>query len=77
MADQPYTEADIRLVAAALHAVHCPVPHDRANDEDEDHARAALDALAAAGRLLPEGEWCGCLSADDLIDADEEGAVYG
>lgn len=60
--EQPYTEADVQLVAAALHSVHCLVPHDRADDEDEDHARVALDALAAAWRLLPEGA-----SADVLL----------
>jgi hypothetical protein len=56
MADQPYTEADVERVAEALKASNVkrwetgkPVPAWC------DLATAALDALAAAGRLLPEG----------------------
>jgi hypothetical protein len=64
MADQPYTEADVERVAEALKASNVkrwetgkPVPAWC------DLATAALDALAAAGRLLPEGAGsaeCGC-----------------
>jgi hypothetical protein len=56
MADQRYTDADAELVAEALKASNVkrwdagkPVPAWCAL------ASAALDALAAAGRLLPEG----------------------
>lgn len=56
MADQPYTEADVERVTQAIFEV------ERANGlairPNEVHRRdavAALDALAAAGRLLPEG----------------------
>jgi hypothetical protein len=56
MADQPYTEADVERVAEALKASNVkrwetgkPVPAWC------DLATAALDALVAAGRLLPEG----------------------
>jgi hypothetical protein len=56
MADQPYTEADVERVAEALKASNVkrwetgePVPAWCGL------ATAALDALAAAGRLLAEG----------------------
>jgi hypothetical protein len=55
--EQPYTEADVRLVIDAVNATALrdweTWPTIAA--QDEALARAALDALAAAGRLLPEG----------------------
>jgi hypothetical protein len=48
--EQPYTEADIELCIEALGK-----SWDEGRDTDDGFVRACLDALAAAGRLLPEG----------------------
>jgi hypothetical protein len=61
MADQPYTEADVELLAPVLQRARTKTFTDTdgylslAFADGEELARAALDALAAAGRLLPEG----------------------
>jgi hypothetical protein len=54
MADQPYTEADVERIAEVIEERF----GDRVLDvwpQFRPEARVALDALAAAGRLLPEG----------------------
>jgi hypothetical protein len=57
--DGPYTEADVELLAPVLEKARTVVFTDSdgypslAFADGEDLARAALDALAAAGRLLP------------------------
>jgi hypothetical protein len=64
--EQPYTEADVRLAIAALVAVNNGqglIISDRPGEIADHEAHAVLDALAAAGRLLPEGA-----SDDELID---------
>jgi hypothetical protein len=57
MAEQPYTDATVRLVVDAVNATALrdweTWPTIAA--QDDALARAALDALTAAGRLLPEG----------------------
>jgi hypothetical protein len=52
MVDQPYTEADVALVAEWFKQ-YFGASHIRTRDRV--CAREILDALAAAGRLLPEG----------------------
>jgi hypothetical protein len=57
VADQPYTEADVKLAISAVHMANCTAktglcelsPAERAT------ATAVVEVLAAAGRLLPEG----------------------
>jgi hypothetical protein len=55
-AEQPYTEADVDVVAEALWQ-RCSLSRVMATrcDAHTAEAHAVLDALAAAGRLLPEG----------------------
>ena len=49
-----WTDEDLAIVAQAIHdASGCTVTHARPTDEDEDSARAVLNALDAAGRLTP------------------------
>lgn len=65
MADQPYTEADVGLIVEALPRLvasshgctpeQCILIEDLEADEWRSVARGVLRALAAAGRLLPEG----------------------
>jgi hypothetical protein len=54
MADQPYTEADVRLVGDALDAYYAAMGMP-SSYRPYGAAKVALDALAAAGRLLAEG----------------------
>jgi hypothetical protein len=64
--EQPYTEVDVRLAIAALVAVNGRfglIISDRPGEIADLEAHAVLDALAAAGRVLPEGA-----SDDELID---------
>lgn len=50
---EPYTAADILLVAQVAHDANCGC--GIALDRDEDMAQAILSALAEAGRLAPDG----------------------
>jgi len=56
MTDHPYTEADVERVTQAIFEVErANGLAFRSNEVHQRDAVAALDALAAAGRLLPEG----------------------
>lgn len=64
MSDEPspYTEADVERLALALHDADCNwrcqghgIAQDANDRKYQRAAKAALDALAEAGRLLPEG----------------------
>lgn len=73
MSDEPspYTEADVERLALALHDADCNwrcqghgIAQDANDRKYQRAAKAALDALAEAGRLLPEGaevEWRGLI----------------
>lgn len=52
VSERAYSDADVEIVAFAINDCH--------DDGPRDSARRALDALAAGGRLLPEGaSMCG------------------
>lgn len=55
MTDKPYTDADVKLVEQAILHADPPIRRGYINGPDvlTAEARAALDALAAAGRLAP------------------------
>lgn len=57
MTGYPYTDADVKLVEQAILHADPPLRPGYINGPDvlTAEARAVLDALAAAGRLLPEG----------------------
>lgn len=75
---KPYTDADVELAARAIYLNDWPDatangwPESAMSDEYRQNARAALDALAAAGRLRDDSEGSVEGRAEDRQDPGEQ-----